>query len=540
MQYQFAFDDLCSVANAYERAQVPSTPDKRKRYKLPSGFTPITPLYYHQLVGVHRLICNAQYGLFDEPGLGKTLQLMYAVYELQQTRRIERTIIICKASHAYTWQTQLQTHLPSCTVHSLVGKTPVQRIYNDTADFTIVNYELLQRTGKHYSPPLRVPWSHQTLRYSEDVARLIAYATKYKCAVVCDESQYIKSMRANITRTLCALAPLFTRRYIATGTPISERPDDAWSQVFFLDSGKLFGTSYLSFLRNHADLIQTQYGLKVIRYKNMQSLHKRLRMISVRRLKDDCLDLPPKLVRDVPMLADATHERVMQRYRDALLTALHVYKGNTITPQKNSNISQALQDIQVAAAMPCLLDAQCERKHNTKYQRLLDDLHDMNGAYLIVWCVHVTVAKRLTQFLQQDGINVACIYGDVAHTERARIIEAFQSGTGVQVLVATQASLRENVTLTRAKRAVYYELDWALTNWVQSQDRIHRIDAQSASGTAQTTEHILLDVFLLRQSLDEYMFSVIQAKQLVAQSVTDGGRHKQALTKLKLIRALRW
>ena len=540
MQYQFAFDDLCSVANASVRVQVTTTPDKRKRYKLPSGFTPITPLYYHQLVGVHRIVQHAQYGLFDEPGLGKTLQLAYAAHELQQTRRIEKTIIICKASHAYTWQTQLSLHLPSCKVHSLVGCAPSQRAYDDAADFTIINYELLQRSGKYCNPPLRVPWSYQTLLYSEDVARLIAYASKYKCAVVLDESQYIKSMRANITRTLCALAPLFTHRYIATGTPISERPDDAWSQVFFLDYGKLFGTSYLSFLRNYADLVQTPYGLKVVRYKNMHALHKRLRTISIRRLKVDCLDLPPKLVRDIPLLANATHVRVMNKYRDALLTALHAHKGNTITLQRHSNISQALQDIQVAAAMPCLLDAHCERKHNTKYQRLLDDLNDMQDAHLIVWCVHVAVAKRLTTYLQQDGINTACIYGEVSHAQRARIVDAFQSGKGARVLVATQASLRENVTLTRAKRAMYYELDWALTNWVQSQDRIHRIDAQSASGAASQVEHILLDVPLLQQSLDAYMFAAIQAKQSVAQSVTDGARGKQTITKLKLIRALRW
>ena len=66
-------------------------------------------------------------------------------------------------------------------------------------------------------------------------------------AVIVDESAKLKNPDAKLTKTFFKLAPLFKRRIIMTGTPIPNRPQDIWSQIFFLDQGESLGPDYREF-----------------------------------------------------------------------------------------------------------------------------------------------------------------------------------------------------------------------------------------------------------------------------------------------------
>ena len=68
-----------------------------------------------------------------------------------------------------------------------------------------------------------------------------------KMALVLDESHRIETPAARVTRAIHALRADAARRYIMTGTPVANKPEDLWAQVFFLDDGRALGSSFRAF-----------------------------------------------------------------------------------------------------------------------------------------------------------------------------------------------------------------------------------------------------------------------------------------------------
>ena len=62
----------------------------------------------------------------------------------------------------------------------------------------------------------------------------------------------IKNPDADLTHAFFDLATLFKRRVIMTGTPVANRPEDIWAQVWFLDQGAAWAIDFASFQREVA------------------------------------------------------------------------------------------------------------------------------------------------------------------------------------------------------------------------------------------------------------------------------------------------
>jgi SWI/SNF-related matrix-associated actin-dependent regulator of chromatin subfamily A-like protein 1 len=67
------------------------------------------------------------------------------------------------------------------------------------------------------------------------------------------------------------------------------------------------------------------------------------------------------------------------------------------------------------------------------------------------------------------------LYGYMTATERDDAVRAFRGDSDVRLLVANPAAAREGLTLTEANVAIYVDRTFNLVDYLQSQDRIHRI-----------------------------------------------------------------
>lgn len=81
-----------------------------------------------------------------------------------------------------------------------------------------------------------------------------------------------------------------------------------------------------------------------------------------------------------------------------------------------------------------------------KEQRLLELLRDAQKGSarndrILVFCLYKKEAVRVEQFLQNRGVRVASIHGDLRQDQRTRSLEAFKAGT-TTVLVATDVAAR--------------------------------------------------------------------------------------------------
>ena len=92
-----------------------------------------------------------------------------------------------------------------------------------------------------------------------------------RIALVLDESHRIKTPGARVTRAVHALRVNAAKRYIMTGTPVANKPEDLWSQCFFLDDGERWGGTstrleHNSAQRMEATLVLTNFVNALLHY----------------------------------------------------------------------------------------------------------------------------------------------------------------------------------------------------------------------------------------------------------------------------------
>src|SRR5262245_58868295 len=224
----------------------------------------------HQEEGTQFLRGRERAALFDEQGLGKSKQLIDAIAAEIESGSIAGALIVCPNGLKSNWGREIERF--STLQYAVFGAGRAARrmaFRSLRASFYVINYEAV--AGE--LPALRA-----LLRFK-------------RMALVLDESHRIKSPEARVTRAVHQLRREAARRYLLTGTPVANKPEDLWSQIFFLDDGEALGTTFDEFRERY----QTPDG----GYQAVDDLKSRLTNLSLRRLKRDALNLPAKVYRRV-------------------------------------------------------------------------------------------------------------------------------------------------------------------------------------------------------------------------------------------------
>src|SRR6185295_11387695 len=90
-----------------------------------------------------------------------------------------------------------------------------------------------------------------------------------------------------------------------------------------------------------------------------------------------------------------------------------------------------------------------------------------------VWTSFTENADWLTRQLREYG--AVKLHGKMAMEQRNAAIATFKQDAAARILVATPGAAKEGLTLTVANTAVFYDRNFSLDDYLQAQDRIHRI-----------------------------------------------------------------
>jgi SNF2 family DNA or RNA helicase len=104
--------------------------------------------------------------------------------------------------------------------------------------------------------------------------------------------------------------------------------------------------------------------------------------------------------------------------------------------------------------------------------------------------------------------NPTVVHGSRSIGERNDAIQQFKSDPSCRILVATPGAAKEGLTLTIANKAIFFDRSFSLDDYLQAQDRIHRI---SQDQTCYVWNLICKD------TVDEWVDSLLAAKRLAAQ-----------------------
>ena len=210
---------------------------------------------------------------------------------LYDNGKIDGALIVAPKGVFSTWYSQeLPAHLPdhidnvSVLWQALINKKQQSKLdtlfeVNDDLHILIMNVEAFSTT--------------KGLKFAEK------FLLSHRTLMAIDESTTIKNPKALRTKNIVQISNMAKYRRILTGSPVTKNPLDLFAQCFFLDPEHLGHGSYYSFRVRYAIMktafisgrsIQLESG-----FKNLSELSDKLKPFSYRVLKEDCLDLPPKI-----------------------------------------------------------------------------------------------------------------------------------------------------------------------------------------------------------------------------------------------------
>lgn len=434
-----------------------------------------------------RAIRDLEYAaIFYEQGLGKTkIAIDLMLYWLEK-KMVDTILYIAKKSLLHNCEKEFELH---------TFMKPKVLSQNRSANYFIFN------------TPSRLVLTHYEVLKSE-FERLQLFLKARNVAVILDESAKIKNPDSSLTKAAFGLAPLFKKRVIMTGTPVANRPYDIWAQIYFLDQGTSIGYDFDEF-RRMTDLTNSLYRDADARQRFetlLDVLFSRISHFAIRQTKESgIVQLPAKEIRTIYSDWEPHQYELYRQVREEM-RAIVLREGIPMEDNADLVLKRLLRLVQIASN-PHLVD-EGYVSNPGKYEVLHDLVTSIcsKNEKCIVWTSFVANADWLSQELRHFG--TCKIHGKLDIGRRNKAVDSFISNDKVRVLIATPGAAKEGLTLTVANHVIYYDRTFSLDDYLQSQDRIHRISQERKCYVYN---------LIMKESIDEWVDILLQAKHLAAQ-----------------------
>jgi SNF2 family DNA or RNA helicase len=484
--------------------------------------------FSHQVVGVDHLVQRPYAAIFDEMGAGKTKQVIDAAQVMMAKNIINRVLIICPASVRGVWYDpelgELQKHL-----------------WIDDTKHRVVEFHAKKREWswgrQDAAPQLTFQWvitNYDFIRQQPRLVMLLKWLKQGRGLLVLDESSAVKNWSAQQTEASNFLRLASERVVLLNGTPIAHSPLDMYAQARLMHKDILGCKTFFQFRARYA-IMGGYKNRQITGWKQLEDLQARLKPYVVRRLKVDCIDLPPKLA-PVTLNKSLSDElwRTYKEMRDELIVFLeqdvsatqHAFVKAIRLAQITSGFLggvTAASDLQLdldlyepedipewAARMgpggpgspevatasgtvglpmgnpEATLEQQQKGIRYIGREKLdlflewyTDRLAEQPNFKLVVMSrfraeVHRVVAELQAKFPQ---VAVGMIIGGQKRADReaaTRLMDPRTTPEGPAVVVGTQDSGSLGLTLTAASTMFRLSVNYNLKIFLQGQDRIHR------------------------------------------------------------------
>lgn len=450
--------------------------------------------YKHQ-IEAYNFFDSLKFGaLFDEMGLGKTKVFIDLCSNWLKEDQITNILVICPKALIYTWQKEIQKHSNITSIATIQGnKIDRQELLKENQIFNIINYELLLRDF--------------------DWLKKQAFSV-----IILDEAHKIKNPKAKVTKCIHKLQTDF--RFIMTGTPICNKIEDLWSLLFFirptifknqskfLNSFCNFETKEFYVKSKNKQKPGRKYKVRVVKsYKNLDILKTYLSSISLRRLKEDCLDLPQKIYQNIYLDLLPEQQQYYNDYRDSLRSSLINTDSNEITLQ--NQLTKIIRLRQITSSLITISDQDISVKYLALDELLSEILYDDSlNTKVVIWSHFIKTLLALNSRYEQ--YKPILYYGATKNKKQAE--NDFLSKPAHKLFIANPQVAGLGLNLIAAQIAIYVDKSFSYMLWSQSQDRIHRI------GISKSPQIISL---IARNTIDEHLENILQQKQSLTDYMID-------------------
>jgi SNF2 family DNA or RNA helicase len=295
-----------------------------------------------------------------------------------------------------------------------------------------------------------------------------------------------------------------------TGSPITKNPLDLYTQCEFLDPWLLDFSSYYAFRNRYAEM-KTMHvhgrSIQVVdKFQNLGELSDTVKQFSYRVLKEDCLDLPPKVFIKRHVALTPEQKKVYEQMKKAAMAVLNGKVTTTMTV-----LTQLMRLHQITCGYVTADDGTVQAVESNRLNELMSILEDTDGK-VIIWANYQTSVSDIMKALTKKyGANsFVHYYGLTPQEDRQDNIRKFQNDPECRFIIGTPQTGGYGITLTQANTVIYYSNSYDLEKRLQSEDRAHRI------GQKKTVTYIDL---ISEDTVDEKIVKALRDKINIASEV---------------------
>ena len=441
--------------------------------------------YSYQLDGIKYGLTHDKWLLLDDQGLGKTLQMIYLAETLKKEQGIQHCLIICGInSLKFNWMREIKKF--SDLDYQILGQS-----FTKTGKLKIGS---IAERCKSLETPIKeffVITNKETLQ-SKDFLKNFRKKKNVFDMIVVDECHKLKSPTSQASKTLLKLDAKY--KIALTGTIIMNDPENAYVPLKWTENTHANFGAFKKLYNVYGGF----GGVQVIGYKNLDILQDLISSCSLRRLKDEVLDLPEKtyLKEYVELLPNqkALYDDVSESITAEL----------DLLPKKMSIIQELTLNMRLRqiTEFPGILSSSItESAKLDRMEELVENIVAQGDKVLIYSNFRAStdeICRRLKKY------NPVCCTGETKDDDIDKNKDIFQNDNSCKVMVATWQKMGTGHTLTAASYVIFISTPFTHADFEQAADRIYRIGQN---------KHCFIITLITKDTYDERVQEIIDRKE---------------------------
>lgn len=428
--------------------------------------------------------------LLMEMGCGKTIVSIAISGILYEMGLINRVLVIAPLSILGVWADEYQKFarfpykLTILKGSSSKKKDQLKNQNSDGLEIVVVNYESAWRIEK------------ELISYNADL-------------IIADEAHKLKEGRAAQSKAMHHLGDRIHYKLLLTGTVITNKELDVFSQYRFLNR-QIFGDSFYAFRNRYFDMVG--YGNHTPRFRKQMTgdFLKRMHSIAFRVTKNECLDLP-EIIEEVRIVElepkarriyDELEKESFAELKDSEVSAVNV-------------LTKLLRMSQISGGHLTDDEGTTNAVSTAKINALSDIIDSVleEDKKIVIMARFVPELNAIQALIEKKKINYAVVRGGIKNRDDE--INKFQNDPDCRVFVGQIAAAGLGITLTSASTMVFFSMDYSMSNFEQAKARIHRVSQKNAC------QYIYL---IAKDTVDIKVLSALRNKVDLAKTLVDDYR----------------
>lgn len=436
-------------------------------------------LYPHQIISIMFLNVVRNVLLAMDMGTGKSI-ISIGYVEMNDFNKV---FVITPNSLKYTYYNEIKKFTNSNAF--IIGKKNDCLI--EDAKYIITNYEYFNSSD----------FNKTKSKFNK------LNINKIDCLIV-DECHRIKSSKSNIYKAFVKIFndKIFNEGKISkvfmSGTPAPSKAMELYNvlhQISPLDfSTKQYFYEYYCGLNYRID----GYGWTVNESQTKyEELFDKISPFTYRKKKSEVLkDLPEK-----------TYQKILIDLSDAEMEIYNDLEKGIANEFINKEIKNPL------TIMGKLREYTSHIKIKS-IKELINSVLESDEKFVLIDYYKSNLIKLHEIYSEISGLHT----GDVSDTDRANIVEDFQNDNGIiKIFLGSEPTSKEGLTLTAASKIGIMTIPWTPGTLDQCTDRCARIGQKNAVNAY---------IFICRNTIDEYIFELIEKKRAEINQVIDGEKYE--------------